>query len=139
MCCWFLLYLDNDLPLSMLFAQQWLAALGFVSAYIYSSGNYAETIRGVATCTLLRFTLGSSIIASSGAKYTAGVAGAWNFFNTQYAPACIVFPREASHVQAAMKTIFKYQVRYAVQAGGHSAMKGWNKYVLFFRPPRVPD
>jgi hypothetical protein len=121
----------------MLFAQQYLAAFGFVSAYISTNGNM-ERMRGVTTCALLRFTLGSSIVASSGANYAAGVAGAWNFFNTQYAPACVVFPREASHVQAAMQTIYKSKARYAVQAGGHSAMKGWNKY-LSSSEPCVPD
>ncbi|KAH6901569.1 hypothetical protein BKA70DRAFT_1196861 [Coprinopsis sp. MPI-PUGE-AT-0042] len=53
--------------------------------------------------------------------------GAWNLFNTVYQPACIVFPRSDLHVQTTMKAIFDSGgVRYAVQAGGHSAMRGWN-------------
>jgi hypothetical protein len=111
----------------MLFAQQFLAAIGFISAYVSFDGNYKETIRGVAACTRLRFTLGTSIVTSSGARYASGVSGAWNLFNTQYSPACIIFPRTASHVQATMEVIYKHKIRYAVQAGGHSAMKGWNK------------
>ncbi|TFK23883.1 FAD-binding domain-containing protein [Coprinopsis marcescibilis] len=53
--------------------------------------------------------------------------GAWNLYNTLSQPACIIFPREESHVRAAMTAIYNSGgVRYAVQAGGHSAGRGWN-------------
>jgi len=115
----------------MLFVQPLLAAFGFISAYLSLKLTYKKTARGVATCGRLQSTLGTTIVASSGTGYAAGISGAWNLFNTQYTPACIVFPREGSHVQAAMKTIYQNKIRYAVQAGGHSAMKGWNKYDVF--------
>jgi hypothetical protein len=74
--------------------------------------------------------LGESIIQSNGTKYLASAKGTWNLFNSEYSPTCIVFPGNASHVQTAMKAIYLAGVKYAVQAGGHSAMKGWDKCVF---------
>ncbi|KAF9261637.1 FAD-binding domain-containing protein [Marasmius fiardii PR-910] len=78
-------------------------------------------------CRVLQWTLTPQIVSlPDDPQYTNGTRSAWNVFNTEYMPACVVFPREASHVQTAMKTVYEFRVRYAVQAGGHSAMKGWN-------------
>ncbi|KAE9397561.1 FAD-binding domain-containing protein [Gymnopus androsaceus JB14] len=65
---------------------------------------------------------------SFGPQYAIGVNSAWNAFNNEvnFQPACVVFAAKAEHVQVAMKAIFDNDVDYAVQAGGHSAMKGWN-------------
>jgi hypothetical protein len=95
------------------------------------AGNDTEATRsqGVATCTTLQSALGTDIVMLSGPQYTAGASGAWNVFNTKSSPACIVFPKDTTHVQTAMTAIYQNKVRYAVQAGGHSAMKGWNTYV----------
>ena len=120
----------NSPILSMLFIQQVLALITFFSTHIPLDGRYTEVVRGLATCTHLRVTLGENVVASSGARYRAGTSSAWNLFNTQHVPVCVVLPRETSHVQAAMKAIYNNKLRYAVQAGGHSAMKGWNKYVI---------
>lgn len=81
------------------------------------------------TCGRIQRKLGPSVVQTSGVEYIAGATGAWNLFNTDFHPACIVFPREAAHVQTAMEAIYRDRVRYAVQAGSHSAMKGWNKCV----------
>ncbi|TFK32381.1 hypothetical protein BDQ12DRAFT_707669 [Crucibulum laeve] len=81
----------------------------------------------LSTCNDLQTRLGSKIVQlSSGAEYLAGATNAWDLFNTVQRPSCIIFPRNSSHVQTAMAGIFRDQVRYAVQAGSHSAMKGWN-------------
>ncbi|KAF8879245.1 hypothetical protein BD779DRAFT_1158075 [Infundibulicybe gibba] len=82
-----------------------------------------------ATCAKLQAALGPVIVTLRQAQteeYDAAVGGAWNLFNTQFQPACVVLPHDASHVQEAMRAIYRDQVHYAVQAGSHSAMKGWN-------------
>jgi hypothetical protein len=104
-----------------------------VSLAIHSTSTYvvSETvttdITSAVTCAGLRSVLGNTTVASMGAEYNATVTGAWNLLNTELRPACIVYPRNAGHVQIAMKAIFRDKVHYAVQAGTHSAMKGWNK------------
>lgn len=81
-------------------------------------------------CAHILSSLGSTVVQSFGTEYEAGASGAWNLFNDDYRPTCIVFPREASHVQVAMNAIYQAKSHYAAQAGGHTAMKGWNKYVF---------
>ncbi|KDR73986.1 hypothetical protein GALMADRAFT_269502 [Galerina marginata CBS 339.88] len=78
------------------------------------------------TCSLLQTSLGSDIVQFSGLEYLNASTNAWNFFNTESRPTCIVFPRQALHVQTTMAAIFHDDVHYAVQAGGHSGMTGWN-------------
>jgi hypothetical protein len=96
------------------------------------NGTDAERSRGVATCTAIQSVLGTDIVVSSGPEYVAVASGAWNLFNTQSSPACIVLPSSALHVQVAMRAIFQNKVRFAVQAGGHSGMQGWNTCVWCF-------
>ncbi|KAF4609548.1 hypothetical protein D9613_012318 [Agrocybe pediades] len=87
------------------------------------------------TCTMLQAQMGSEVVQFSGAEYNASASNAWSLFNAQNKPTCIVFPQEASHVQTAMAAIFHNKIHYAVQAGGHTAMTGWNTVqdgILFF-------
>ncbi|KAJ7463627.1 FAD-binding domain-containing protein [Mycena latifolia] len=77
-------------------------------------------------CAAIRVKLGSSIVKSSGLEYNATATGPWSLFNSLDRPTCIVYPQSASHVQAAMKSIFRFSSHYAVQAGAHSAMVRWN-------------
>ncbi|KAJ7467511.1 FAD-binding domain-containing protein [Mycena latifolia] len=77
-------------------------------------------------CATIRANLGPSIVESSGLDYNATVMGPWSLFNSLGRPTCIVYPQNASHVQTAMKSIFRFSSHYAVQAGAHSAMVGWN-------------
>jgi hypothetical protein len=72
----------------------------------------------------------SSIVKSSGAEFQTGATSAWNLLNDELTPTCIVFPETTEHVSIAMSAIHTHKARYAVQAGGHSAMQGWNKYIL---------
>lgn len=67
------------------------------------------------------------LVSSSGPLYNEGATSAWNLLNANLRPDCIVFPLTTQDVSAAMKLIFKSKANYAVQAGGHSAMEGWNK------------
>ena len=83
-------------------------------------------------CAAIRLDLGSPIVESSGPEYTATVQDPWNLFNSVDRPTCIVYVRTASHVQAAMRSIFKFGSHYAVQAGAHSSMIEWNTYVAGF-------
>ncbi|KAJ7867774.1 FAD-binding domain-containing protein [Mycena olivaceomarginata] len=77
-------------------------------------------------CAALRFILGSSIVKFSGAEYDSTAEGPWNLFNSLDRPTCIVYPTTSSHVQITMASIFISGSHYAVQAGAHSAMVGWN-------------
>ncbi|KAH7881274.1 uncharacterized protein C8R40DRAFT_1164677 [Lentinula edodes] len=93
------------------------------------ASSSAATI-AVQTCQQLQQSLGPTIVqtSTSGSDYILGANGAWSTFNTEvnYQPTCIVFANEAEHVQTAMKTIYQNEADYAVQAGGHSGMTGWN-------------
>lgn len=92
--------------------------------------THIAATRAATTCTSLQGTLGGDIIQlSSGLEYNASATNAWSLYNTDDKPACIVLPRSASDVQVAMAAIFQDKIRYAVQAGGHSAMTGWNTCV----------
>ncbi|KAJ7659191.1 FAD-binding domain-containing protein [Mycena polygramma] len=77
-------------------------------------------------CGAIRLALGSSIVESSGAEYNTTARNTWNLFNSLDSPTCVVYPRTASHVQVAMASIYKLGSHYAVQAGAHSGMVGWN-------------
>ncbi|KAJ7463581.1 FAD-binding domain-containing protein [Mycena latifolia] len=96
------------------------------SASISSNTTAALTSASSKVCAAIRVKLGSSIVKSSGLEYNAIVMDPWSLFNSLDRPTCIVYPRTASHVQAAMKSIFRFSSHYAVQAGAHSAMVGWN-------------
>ncbi|KAJ4490824.1 FAD-binding domain-containing protein [Lentinula aciculospora] len=95
-----------------------------------SASNSSAALVASNTCQQLVSTLGSSIVQSqsSGSEYTVGANGAWSVFNQEenFLPTCIVFVNSTEDVQTAMKTIFDNKSEYAVQAGGHSAMTGWN-------------
>lgn len=101
-----------------------LLSVYFLLTCASSNGNQC-----VATCNQLQSILGKDVIVLSGPEYNARASGAWNFFNAQSSPACIALPLDASHVQVTMKAIYHDKIRYAVQAGGHSAMSDWNTYV----------
>ncbi|TFK65916.1 FAD-binding domain-containing protein [Pluteus cervinus] len=78
------------------------------------------------TCTKLVSQLGSALVVQTGPVYMIGVESAWSSFNSIRRPSCIVYPRTSTHVQVAMRAIYRDNVHYAVQSGGHSAMRGWN-------------
>ncbi|KAF7321161.1 FAD-binding domain-containing protein [Mycena chlorophos] len=78
-------------------------------------------------CTHLQSALGPIASATGNAAlYNFTVHNAWNLQNTLYQPTCIVFPRAAADVQTAMRAIYTAGSHYAVQAGSHSGMQGWN-------------
>ncbi|KAJ7635403.1 FAD-binding domain-containing protein [Roridomyces roridus] len=79
-----------------------------------------------AACAVIQQALGSTIVQSSGAEYNATAEGTWSLFNALDQPTCIVYPQRAADVQIAMKNIYHFNAEYAVRAGGHSAMIGWN-------------
>ena len=93
-----------------------------------SVSNQAAIIK---TCTSLQATLGFDIVHFSGTEYSTAASNAWSLFNAGNRPTCIIFPTETRHVQVAMAAIFHNNLSYAVQAGGHSAMTGWNTYAAF--------
>lgn len=90
--------------------------------------------RSATVCANLRFELGQSIVQLENDEfYTEAMTNPYSLFNTVYRPSCVVVPTSSAHVQATMKAIYLGRVRYAVQAGGHSGMTGWNKCVVYFK------
>ncbi|PFH49716.1 hypothetical protein AMATHDRAFT_4649 [Amanita thiersii Skay4041] len=80
-----------------------------------------------AVCQTLQAKLGKTVVQFTGsAEWDTALGAPWNLVNDDVPPSCIVFPYDHTHVAASMKEIFANDVRYAVQAGGHSAMKYWN-------------
>ncbi|KAK7046240.1 FAD-binding protein [Favolaschia claudopus] len=77
-------------------------------------------------CALTSLDIGSAYVESSGSEYESTVENTWNLFNSFDSPSCIVYPESSAHVQSAMKNIYRMGAKYAVQAGAHSAMVGWN-------------
>lgn len=115
----------------MRLSNAYFLATGFANMVLGQtpSAHDPAAISALQTCTGLQGTLGPDIVQFSGAEYLASASNAWSLFNTEDRPPCIVFPRNATHVQSAMAAIYRDKIRYAVQAGGHSAMTGWNTYV----------
>ncbi|KAF9075479.1 hypothetical protein BDP27DRAFT_1212193 [Rhodocollybia butyracea] len=105
------------------------AVLGSVLTSVALAQNSTQARIATTTCSQLQSSLGSVIVqTTSGPDYTLGANSAWSSFNTEpnFQPTCIVFANSTEHVQVAMKAIYKNQANYAVQAGGHSGMPGWN-------------
>ncbi|KAF5387249.1 hypothetical protein D9757_006852 [Collybiopsis confluens] len=110
------------------------APLWSVLASVALAKNQNALINSTATiatsaCTELQSALGSSMVQpQTGPQYSAAANAAWNVFNTEtnFQPTCIVFVNSTEDVQVAMKTVYKHQADYAVRAGGHSGMSGWN-------------
>ncbi|KAJ3710855.1 hypothetical protein C8R42DRAFT_648535 [Lentinula raphanica] len=90
----------------------------------------AAAVTAADACSQLQSSLGTSMVQtqSSGPEYSIGANFAWSTFNDEenFQPTCIVFPNSTQDVQTAMKVIFQNGADYAVQAGGHSGMTGWN-------------
>ncbi|KAJ7756946.1 FAD-binding domain-containing protein [Mycena metata] len=115
-----------------------VAAIHFIAALVpavlatqskvplFPRSNATTHIAAIRACTQLGASLGAPVVQSSGPDYEFAATHAWNLQNAEYQPTCIVFPRTSLDVQVAMKAIFDAKSHYAVQAGSHSAMKGWN-------------
>lgn len=101
------------------------------AATLFPRSNATAQIAAHNACNQLEFLLGAPLVQSSGTDYEAAATNAWNLQNSEYQPTCIVFPHTSAHVQVAMKAIYNAKSHYAVQAGSHSAMKGWNTCALF--------
>ncbi|KAJ7485296.1 hypothetical protein FB451DRAFT_1127443 [Mycena latifolia] len=113
---WFL----TMLPLFPLF-------LGLLSIPVIASANANTTAAGGRlACRALSSGPISPFVKSSGPEFQAGLAATWNLLNAELVPTCIVFPETTEHVSIAMTAIHSFKARYAVQAGGHSAMQGWD-------------
>lgn len=110
-----------------------LFAYGIVNSTFGQTQATNSTSRAASlrTCTQLQTTLGSNVVQLSGTEYLSSATNAWSLYNTANRPTCIVFPQETQHVQVAMAAIFRDKIHYAVQAGGHTAMTGWNTCVVF--------
>ncbi|KAF9461947.1 hypothetical protein BDZ94DRAFT_770917 [Collybia nuda] len=90
-------------------------------------------------CASLQSLLGATIVQTpaAGSSFQTIVGTPLNLANNELTPSCVVIPQNTSHVSTAMKAIYKTKSRYAVLAGGHSAMKGWNAVrdgvLIYFR------
>jgi len=96
-----------------------------VSGVLSAPGN---EVKARQACTQLQAQLGGDVIQlPSSGEYTTIATGSYSRFNGQAQPACIAVPRHSSDVQAVMQKIFSEKLKYAVRAGGHSSMPGWNR------------
>ncbi|KAF7292945.1 FAD-binding protein [Mycena indigotica] len=111
---------------SCLLLKMSLFAAQSVAALLPAVNQLAARTAALAACAELTTLLGPSIVKSSGAEYEHAATNAWNLENSEYSPTCIVFPNTTTHVQVAMTAIYHAESDFAVQAGSHSAMKGWN-------------
>ncbi|KAJ7456002.1 hypothetical protein B0H11DRAFT_2176138 [Mycena galericulata] len=99
---------------------RWFNLLVLVSSVL-------ATDAGERACSSIASTIGATFVqTSSSSSFNTLVNSPLNLINDALIPACVVTPQNTSHVSIAMKAIFKAQATYAVIAGGHSAMKGWN-------------
>lgn len=68
----------------------------------------------------------SAVILPSSASYSAAQYGGFNPLNNKLTPSCIVQPTTPAQVSAAVKAINRANAPYAVRAGGHTGMAGWD-------------
>ncbi|KAJ6622881.1 FAD-binding domain-containing protein [Mycena sp. CBHHK59/15] len=94
--------------------------------YISSSLAVSDVSAASFSCTNLTASLGLSLVQTSGTEYTATAQGTWSLFNSLDTPTCIVYPQSTADVQTIMTAIYHTQSKYAVLAGGHSGMVGYN-------------
>ncbi|KAJ7048993.1 hypothetical protein C8F01DRAFT_1186226 [Mycena amicta] len=92
----------------------------------FPPANATHQASALQACEQITTSLGPDIVQSSGSEYDFTTQNAWNVQNALFTPTCIVFPRNTGDVQTAMRAIYDAGSHYAVQAGSHSAMKGWN-------------
>ncbi|KAF7335888.1 FAD-binding protein [Mycena sanguinolenta] len=104
-----------------------------VAAVAYDNSTRRNSPREVhpasaasSACDAILHALGSSVVQSSGSEYNATTQDTWNLFDTLDQPTCIVYPHTVSDFQVAMADNFRFGSHYAVQAGAHSAMVGYN-------------
>ncbi|SNX87107.1 uncharacterized protein MEPE_05817 [Melanopsichium pennsylvanicum] len=64
--------------------------------------------------------------SSNATYYTQAKNGGYNPLNNKLSPSCIVQPVTTADVATAMATIYRTKSRYAVRAGGHTGMAGWD-------------
>ncbi|KAI3621693.1 fad binding domain-containing protein [Moniliophthora roreri] len=109
------------MPLSSWIGLALLSARFFLSAEALPAAN-----AGDAACTSLLSTLGTQIVQTAGTGLQDSIDSPLNLVNNALVPTCVVLPTSTADVSAAMAAIYSAKARYAVLAGGHSAMKGWN-------------
>lgn len=115
--------------LNLLVVSPLLFGVGLFNAPLVSSQQHLSHNNSAAqACSDLQRRLGTTIIqTSTGPEYRNISSGAWNRHNALSQPACIALPTSSSDVQTVQRSIWSYGVRYAVQAGGHSAGAGWSR------------
>ncbi|TKY88859.1 hypothetical protein EX895_002100 [Sporisorium graminicola] len=83
-----------------------------------------------AVCEELRTTLPPSCVlipsSNNDAAYTAARTNGFNPLNNVLRPICIVQPATTQETATAMRSIYAHAAPYAVRAGGHTGMAGWD-------------
>ncbi|PFH49712.1 hypothetical protein AMATHDRAFT_194445 [Amanita thiersii Skay4041] len=103
------------------------SAVSSVSGGLITRQDAERKAAAQSACKKLKSKLGTTVVQfEDSPEWDATLVAPWNLSNDNVAPTCIVFPYDHTHVSAAMQEIFKNGANYAVQAGGHTAMKGWN-------------
>ncbi|SPO31017.1 uncharacterized protein UTRI_05345_B [Ustilago trichophora] len=93
-----------------------------------SAVSSAAVSTGASACSDITLSPSASILTptSDATAYTAAQNGGFNPLNNKLAPSCIVQPLTTSDVSTVMKAIYRNKANYAVRAGGHTGMAGWD-------------
>ncbi|KAJ7685680.1 FAD-binding domain-containing protein [Mycena polygramma] len=101
-------------------------ALSGVLYYALQVAAASDLTTAMSACSNLTASFGPTIVETGGAQYNATAQGTWSLFNSLDRPTCIAYPTSTAQVQTIMKAIYAAGSKYAVIAGGHSAMVGYN-------------
>ncbi|KAK7043921.1 hypothetical protein VNI00_008087 [Paramarasmius palmivorus] len=106
--------------------RSWIRLALLASPFFLPAEAAPAANAGDAACASLVSTLGNDIVHTSGSGFQDSVDSPLNLVNNALTPACVVTPTSTEDVSQAMAAIYNAKSKYAVLAGGHSAMKGWN-------------
>ena len=91
------------------------------------ASDLVPTSSALSVCTSLVSLLPRSIVLLvTSPSYTSAATSAYNPLNAALSPACIIQPTTTAHLSTTMHVIHQHRVHYAVRAGGHSGMTGWD-------------
>lgn len=102
------------------------AVLTAMTAVATSVVTAAPPSGAAAACADLLASLPNSVLVQTSPTYPPAQNGGFNPLNNKLSPSCIVQPTSASDVTLTMRSVFRHKAPYAVRAGGHTGMGGWD-------------
>lgn len=105
----------------------WTALLADAALDVRSPSTGASACAAIAKCFSLDGSTDKLLTPSSDqTAFAQAQNGGRNPINNELRPTCIVQPTTTDDVSRAMKAIFSNDAHYAVRAGGHTGMYGWD-------------